>query len=468
MSEPAWRQVHPASFAVNLVPRAWSVLRSAWPLLLAVWWGGRSAEGVANLATIAVFFGTAFASSLVHQLTLRYRVNGDRLEIRTGLLSRQARSIAVDRVQNVVMVRNLYHRLSGLCEVRIETASGREVEGLLSAVSIAEAERLIAALSAHRAAAPTDVADEVLIQTGLVDLMWSGFADLRLGALAVVLGGLVEWFPQGEGAADLARRFDGAAGGALLVALVTGTWLVGIGGTVLRRYGFRLVRGPRGLVAEHGLLTRRRTELRPNKVQVVSWIEPLVLRWVGLGSVQVDTAAAREGGSGTERAEAVVPAVDLDRARVVVQAALRTAEDPVSWPLSPPHPRALLRAALGTTARFVGAGAVATALFGGWGAAVVGVALVLALEAARRDVATQGWSELGRLLISRRGFWVRTTTVLDRSKVQSATVHRAPWMRDVGLVVVHVAGGRVVLPLLALDTANRLTDGLVSPGERHV
>src|SRR5262245_2434568 len=234
-AEVPWRHVHPASFAVNLVPRAWGLLRSAWPLLLAALWGGRSREGLANLATLVVFFAMALASSVVHMLTLRYRVAAGRLEIRSGLLARQVRSIALERIQNVVVVRNVYHRLSGLCEVRVETASGREVEGLLSAVSFAEAERLTAELSSGGPAHHADEAPgEILVDNGPVDLVWSGLADLRVASVAVVLGLLAELLPQGgPDAARFAEQFTGPIGVALVIALVSGTWIVGIGSAVV-------------------------------------------------------------------------------------------------------------------------------------------------------------------------------------------------------------------------------------------
>ena len=60
-------------------------------------------------------------------------------EMQSGLLNRQVRVIPPERIQNVELTRNVFHRMSGLVEVRVETASGTDIEGQLSALSEHEA-----------------------------------------------------------------------------------------------------------------------------------------------------------------------------------------------------------------------------------------------------------------------------------------------------------------------------------------
>lgn len=316
-SSVPWRRLHPASVLVNLVPRTWSLLRNLWPLLLAMLYGGRTREGLANLFTVLVFFAAALGWSALHAFTLRYRVADGKLEIRSGVLNRQARVIPCDRVQNVERVQNVFHRLSGLVEVRIETASGQEVEGMLSAITVDDADALIGALNAARGETPAPAADrtELLVKSSLVDLVWFGASDLRLGLMAFVAAAGLEFLPQLSVVAPTwsGVRLGGVVGAALVVALVTGTWLAGIGATILRYYGFELRRSERSLLAQQGLFTRRRAELRLAKIQLVTWFEPILARTFGFGSLAIETAAGREEGSGTQRSEAVVPLVERDR-----------------------------------------------------------------------------------------------------------------------------------------------------------
>ncbi|NOY26891.1 MAG: PH domain-containing protein, partial [Oligoflexia bacterium] len=118
-----WKSLHPASLAVNLVPQAWRTARRAWPIFLAIILGGQDIGVQAgDLTLILLFFGLTLARTLVHFLTLHYRLHDGRLEIKSGLIHRQTRTIDPKRIQNVELVRNLFHRATGLVELRVETA----------------------------------------------------------------------------------------------------------------------------------------------------------------------------------------------------------------------------------------------------------------------------------------------------------------------------------------------------------
>ena len=124
----AWRSLEPASLLVNLLPDLWRTARAAWPLLLAVFVGGGIAN-VVNLGLLTVFFGSAIGRTVLHFLTLRYRLHEGKLEIRTGLIGRRFRVIDPGRIQNVEIVQNVFHKLAGLVELRIETAGDAGAEG---------------------------------------------------------------------------------------------------------------------------------------------------------------------------------------------------------------------------------------------------------------------------------------------------------------------------------------------------
>ncbi len=468
-SDGEWKRLHPASLAVNLVPRTWATLRSAWPLLLAVLYGRAAGQGLFDLSLVALFFVLAISSTVVHFLTLRYRVVDGRLEMKTGLLHRQVRVIGADRIQNVEMVRNVFHRLSGMVEVRIETASGTEVEGLLSALAVDEARALIAALEDARGEARTEgqeATGELVLANSIVDLVWYGATSTRLGGIAVLLGLLFEGFTLQNPDPDEVRRttgfFSGAGGVAVLLAAVSGAWLFGTGTAVLRHHGFRLVRTASALVAEEGLFTRRRGVLRPAKVQLVTILEPVLRRLAGFTSIAIETAAAREGGDGTQRSEAIVPHVARDRVRQVVEAAVPLDLDPMSVALHPPHPAALVRATAAAVGRTALLAAIATWWLWPWG--LVGwLAVPIAAGVARLDHRHQGWLVTESLVVSRRGWLNRNTWLLARAKLQSIAVHQGPILRRYGLGVltVRVAGNLVQLPAMAFDDAIALQDRLL-------
>ena len=197
--EVPWRGLHWASPLVNLLPRLWGLVRAYWPLLLALFLGNarrpEAAVALFDLVIVGGLFMLGVGGSLVHAWTLRWRVVDGRLELRTGLINRQERAISRDRVQNIEIVRGPILRLTGLVDVRIETASGTEVEGLLSALSEDDAQVLVAAL---RPGTPTaSVAaphEEPLTATGLTELIVHGALSPGGGAIAVLAGLTLDWW----------------------------------------------------------------------------------------------------------------------------------------------------------------------------------------------------------------------------------------------------------------------------------
>jgi len=468
-----WRSLHPASVAVNLIPRAWRVARAAWPIFLALLYGGRSDEsGLVDLSVLLLFFGSAFVASVVHYLTLRYRVHGGRLEITSGLFNRQMRVIAPQRIQNVEMVKNIFQRIAGLVEVRIETASGTEVEGLLSALGVPEAKELIEALERARRAAGSEPAEEgepageIVARNGFGDLFRYGATATRFGAGALVVFGLVMEGLQAlepEDVEDVGGFLSGANLALVGLVVLTGTWLLGTFTAVVRHHGFQLVQRGTQMVATEGLLTQRRVELPLRKIQLVTVREPLLRRLVGFGSVYIETAAAREQAGGTVSAEAMVPVVEAGRLGEVVHRTIPAAE-PDLWErvLRPPHPRALHRRLVGGGVRALLLAAVVAGLFWPWGLVALGF-LPVALVTAWLDHRYMGWLVTDLVVVARQGYIDRRTAILSQEKVQSLEVSQGVFRRrwGLGVLTLRVAGSAVSLPDLGWEEALALQEDLL-------
>lgn len=475
-ADAPWQSLHPASIGVNLLPQAWRVVRSFWPLGLALLWQGTGTEGadlwvgLIDGGVILLFFLLTVGGTVRHWLTLRYRITRGRLEIRTGLLSRQIRTIDPARVQNVELVRNVAHRASGLVEVRIETASGTEVEGLLSALTVEEAERLRSRLedlaAEARERADADAAEpQAMVENGLWELFLYGASASRMGAAAVALGLIVEaltWLGPSRQLPESAGRLFGLEGLALTIAVLAGAWLFGVGATIVRHWGFSLSRGRGSFVVEGGLTTRRRLELPLRKVQVVFTSETLIRRWMGIGSLTIETAAARSGEGGTERRAALVPVVDHDRLPELVREAVPDLDvDPWTTPLHPPHRRALLQGISRRVLAIVVPTITLAAVFNSWILLFLGLILPLTFIA-WLDWRHQGWLVTDRAVIARRGFLDRRMVIVSRGRLQSATASQGLLLQRLGLgqVRLRVAGNRVVLPLMSWDEAASLVRSL--------
>ncbi|MGB0639301.1 MAG: PH domain-containing protein, partial [Myxococcota bacterium] len=138
-NETPWNGLHPVSLLVNIIPRGWKTLRGMWPILLFIVVGGEGmgmGSRLVDLFIILLFTLFSVWNTFIHWATLRYRIHKGRLEITSGLLNRRSRTIDPERIQNVELVKNLFHTWTGLVEVRIDTAGEQSTEGLLSALTV--------------------------------------------------------------------------------------------------------------------------------------------------------------------------------------------------------------------------------------------------------------------------------------------------------------------------------------------
>ncbi len=459
----AWLRLHPLTVAVNLLPQVWQVLSQfGLPLLALVFFGRRDREGMLfNGAVLGLLLVLGTVRTILHYLTLRYRLVGSRLEIRSGLISRTRRAIEVNKVQNVEVVSNLFHRWAGLAELRIETASGDDVEGMLSALSVAEAERLRVRLQAARKEAPGSVAEagKPVLALTTTDLAMYGVTSTEIGGTAVVLGLLLDAGLVND--PEATSRFGavlGAAGLFTLVLLVgAGAWVVGIFSALIRHHGFTMSRSGDTLVAQEGLFTRRRVELPVSKVQRVEVREPWARRWFGLASVMLETASARAGERGTQRSATMVPLIARDQVAARLASVLPIVRG-LDLPLDRPAPAALRRALWrGLVRGLIFAAALAWWL-GDWRAVAALVVVPISMALAWLDWKNQGWLVTEELVVARRGWLRRTTTVVARNKLQSVDVEQGFVMRRYGLgqVVLRVAGAEIAMPLIAFPDAWKL------------
>jgi putative membrane protein len=469
-SEGEWTMLHPASVGVNLLPRAWRLLRAMWPLALVLLWRGWDDDsamlsvGFADASIVGAFFLLSGGSTLWHWLTLRFRIHEERLEIRTGWLHKQVRTIDPRRIQNVELIANPIHRVAGLVELRIETASGFEVEGLLSALSTNTAEDLRAHLVRLREAdlpEDTETAPAVLlVYNGPWELFAHGATAVRFGGAIVVAGigfEIVAWLAPDQ-IGEVMFSLAGLQGIALMLALMCGAWLTGIAGTMALHWGLSLARTDDALTLEAGLFTRRRLELSMRKIQIVATSETLPRRWLKFGSLTIETAAPRSEGGGTERRAALVPHVRAEDLPRLARAAIPDLDiDPWEARLTPPPRRALVRALTQRTVFIL----TATTLLGtmvtpwAWGGALL---LVPILTAEWLDHRVQGWAVSSRALIVRRGFVDRRFIVVARRRVQSAHLVQGPIMRRLNLarLIVRVAGTGIAFLLMTMARAEEL------------
>jgi putative membrane protein len=500
---PPWRRLDKRMLAVTPLSGAIRLLPVAAVLLLT---GQGDAVGrlwvPLGIALVLVLAG------VVRWRTTQYRLTTDRVELHTGWLRRQRRSVPRDRIRTVDLTSKLVHRMFGLSVVQVGAAAGSSPEssGLaLDAVSKAEADRLrrelldrsAAVAPEHPVAPPAHErasASESTAQPGATELSrlrwsWLRFAPLTFSSIAgigAVFAAVYNLFddlgvdprdvPAVDDATDrlaMAPIWLGVAvvGGVLLVAAVVGALLL----FAERWYAYRLTREASAeggaLRVRRGLLTRRSLSVSEERLRGAEVVEPLLLR-AGRGA---QTRALATGLSRDAQGGALQPPAPRAEAHRVASVALREHPEQATLARLLRHPRAALRRRL--TRALLPAAAVVVIAFaigsvvpvpwlGPTSLVLLPVALVLAIDRYRN----LGHQVTARYLVTRQGSVQRRTVALQRAGVIGWTFRQSVFQRRAGLVEVEAvtaagAGGYTVLDVAAPDgvaLADATTPGLLT------
>ncbi|MFG1638112.1 PH domain-containing protein [Pseudonocardia alni] len=509
--EVGWRRL---PGRMLLVGPATALLRLAPALVVLVLFGAGSGNStqvwIAGAAVVV-----AVAVGVVRWRTTRYRITDERVELHSGLLNRQRRSVPRDRIRTVDLTAPLLHRLVGLSVVKVGSGQSGSDAGLdLDAVTTDEAERLRRELLARPAPArgPAAVAggtgaDRARVEgngsdgngadgdaaggdgtVGEADpvnpageeldrIDWSSlrFAPLTVSSLAAI-GALAGagWNVLNETGLD-PRSLPGAdaVAGELSAAPVWATVLVSVallllvmvaGSIVLfveRWWDYRLSREPDGtLRVRRGLLTKRSLSVSEQRLRGVTVSEPLLVRALG-GGAQAGALTVGLAGEDTDSGGgALGPPVRRAHAHAVAATAARATGPVTDGPLRA-HPA---RARARRLVRAVGPAlvpAVALGVFAWFDAAVWPVVVGVALVVVAVPLALDRYRALGhrldeRYLVARHGSLLRTTTALRRDGVIGWRVRQSLFQRRAGVLTLEAttAAGGGAVQVLDLDPAD--------------
>ncbi len=481
--EIEWRRLPPKMIVVAPVTMIVKFL----PAFIIVLIFGGSESPVRIWITVAIAVA-AVAAGLVRWSTTRYRITPDRVELHSGLVQRQRRSVPRDRIRTVDLTSTFLHQVFGLSVVKVGTgqaSAGLDDRGLnLDAVTTLEAERLRRELlaaggqqvdGAHDPAVATPAAPAA---RELDHLRWSSlrYAPLTVSSLAAVAALVAALYNLVREARVDPRTLPGvsAAAGELQTAPVWASVLVGAavllvvlvaGSLVLfteRWWNFRLSREPDGtLRVRRGLLTQRSLSVSEQRLRGVAIAEPLLVRLIGRGaqasalSVGLRGSDSEQGGSGG----ALQPPVPRAHAHDVAADAMGTDGRVTDVPLRA-HPRSALprrltRAVVPTVIPV----AAAWWLGGLWDVTWLGPAS-LALPVLAVPLALDRYRSLGhrlddRFLVSRQGSLVRATTALQRDGVIGWRIRQSWTQRRAGVVTLDAttAAGQGAYTVLDVDPA---------------
>ncbi|MGN6301860.1 MAG: PH domain-containing protein [Angustibacter sp.] len=443
-ADGTWHRLHPLTPLV----RGWKVVA----VLVAVIAQQRGADLVSHglptrqeaLISLAVIAGAALVGGVYALLAWQraaYRVEGDTLQLHTGVLFRQQRQARLDRLQAVDVVRPLLARFFGLAELRLEVAGGKDSAISLSLLRESDAQQLRNTLLARAAGVAYDgelapEAPEHEVLTVSVPTTLESFA--RSGFAVVVLVALV-----GSVVTVVLTRQPAVLAGFLPVVL-------GVGGTAWARFtsafGFRVATSPDGIRLHHGLLTTRAQTVPPGRVQVVRLRQPLLWRSRDWWKLEVNVA----GYSGSAGGGSDVSKDSAGQENVLLTVGSRAEALLVLRLALPALAGTLVEQSGGPTLQAIEAGMAGTDTTGGF------------VVAPRRTrwVDPIGWrrhgvSVLDDVLLMRRGVLVRELDVVPHARTQSLGVRQGPLQRrlDVATFVAHSTQGPIAPSVAHLPTA---------------
>jgi putative membrane protein len=455
IEETAWRRLDVRMLAVFPLKLAGGFV----PVLAVLVVTGQRAGNwqlLSTLGTAAVFV----LIGAVRWYTVRYRVNPERVELRSGLLRREQRSVRRDRVRTVDLRASPVHRLFGLTVVEIGTGSGTSREGRLSldAVTAAEGERLRRELldrSSDPVASPVKATPHAEVPAeppvAQLALSWLRFAPLTasgLVALGAVAGTAFKITSDAgvnlldpatlHAASDQLRVLPLWAAVAVLVA---GVLLVaGFGSLAVYLecwWRFRLTREADGtLRLRRGLLTIRSLSIEQRRMRGAEVLQPLPLRLVGgARCAALTTGLDAKNSSGG----ALLPPAPRAEAHRVAAAALLTNPARATDTALVRHPPAALRRRLTRAATpavlfalaLYGLREQVPELAGTWPIAVLAVPVAVLIGADRyRNL---GHALGPEFLVIGSGSLTRRRVALQRRGIIGWRVRQSPWQRWAGV-----------------------------------
>ena len=481
MSEP--RNTAPFSVALGAIGSLRSAILPAFAIAF---------SGIGDSGRLWVALAVGAAAALIGTVTsyigwrrLTYTIGEADIRVESGILSRAARSVPYERIQDVSLEAKPLPRLFGLVAVKFETGAGGADDLALQYLTNAEGEALRQLVRERRdeeaaasagsdpaapASAPAEEA-EVLYALSPQRLVTFGLFEFSLAVFAV-LGGALQyvdnvtsvdvwnvklWYgwlkEQGSTVAHLGPYAQALGAVAGLIGLLVIGSATGVVRTVLRDWGFTLTRSARGFRRQRGLFTRTDVVMPVHRVQGLV-IGTGLLRyrfgWHGLSFVSL----AQDD---KEQSHVVAPFARMEEITPIARAAgFRLPDEATAWHRAAKAHRtdkAVLDAAIFVVA------AIPVAIFAPFGLFLIPLGLaVLAVGTNLYAWEFRRHAIDDRQVYSSHGFLSPTLGVATRLKLHSVEIAQGPIARRRGYATVHLglAGGAFAMHGVPIAEARAL------------
>ncbi len=316
------QRLHPATLLLAVVRVGPRMVNFA-PALIAL---GVTGRWTYIVPALLLFLAISILFAWLAWSRFQWQVGDAAIAIKSGVFSRNDRTLPFDRIQDVAIEQRLLQRLLGIATVRFETGSAAEKkdDGTLDSIGVDQAHALRTYIRDHRqpsaaAAVPAvdaaadgappvgQAVDRPIFAMSPARVVQAGLFNFSLAVVGVLFGILQTFdnvlpikpfsfdfwreFARGTALEDwvLAHRWLAVASG--LVTLIILGLVTGVVRSVLRDWNFRLSRAPRGLRRTRGLTTRTDVTLPLARVQAALLLTGPVRRWFGWYDLRLQSLA---------------------------------------------------------------------------------------------------------------------------------------------------------------------------------
>ena len=491
-------RLHPLSLGFDILSHVRSLIIPAGIAVLS------AAQGsVTGLIFAGLIFIPTLITSAIKYFSLRYQILDDELIVSQGVFFQRDRTVPVERIQNIDLVQNVLHRLFGVAEVRIETASGTEAEATLRVLSMAKVEQLRNAIfksaqvakpiKAEDANTPADVVEdhqisqesETLLSIPASSLIRAGLASNKGNILLGVLFGLYFQFDeQVTSVFDFKKTIENFTNNSstntvVFVSIAAALFLfilfrlLGIAWYLLRFQGYQLTLSGEDLRIQCGLFTRVSATVPRKRIQFISIHRNLLMRWMNLAAIRIETAGGSSQGNedATKSVSSrwfvpVVPNKDVKRLVEQLRPGLQWEEDSMEWKgVSPKANRRLTRMAIVLA---VLTGLVGLAIYRPWGWLFGLGALPLYIWIAWKRSQSKKYARNQDIIVYRSGVFTRKTSLTFFEKIQTVRLDQSPFDRRWNMATLCIdtaaagpADHRIDIKYLSDDFAQQEFDSIV-------
>nr|WP_281501262.1 PH domain-containing protein [Erythrobacter sp. F6033] len=431
-------------------------------------------------------------ASYVSWRRLTYTIGASDIRVESGVLSRAARSVPYERIQDVSLEQKLLPRLLGLVAVKFETGAGGGEDLSLTYLTEEAGEEMRQLVRERRDSADEtamaentgdaterepEPEDEAIFAMGPGRLFKFGLFEFSLAVFAVLAGlaqyadGFIEigdaidmaggWFSdRGEEVAALSMSvqvFSALAG--LFAVFIVGS-ATGMIRVFTREWGFLLERTARGFRRRRGLFTKTDVVMPIHRVQALTIGTRMIRYRFGWHNLKFVSLAQDAGSSN----HVVAPFARMDEiATVVATAGFHLPDEAADWHRASEAYRtdSMIIDSLFFVLAAIVAGTVLAIVNPDWFTLVV--AILLTLAAISAGAALYSWQFKRHTLdatqiMARDGILSPSSKIATRTKLHSVEVAQGPIARRRGYATLHfgLAGGEFSIPGIPVERARKV------------